>query len=308
MDSRINTIEAKICNKSLLLQGLPAVDSQRTTGWNLKYSCELAKVPFESISSMSNHIIDTGSSILRPEFLTENQRTQFFTYVKQNRLDWGFHQKKYKVKAEPGSTTSGRLAKQLSGTYYQRRTKAPEASSRATSTPSRFGPPKILLPVHYWPRFPTSSTSDFQDDMFASSLPSAKKSKTFNLTVTPTWTRPTNSFQALSRAASDRTTTYRFSYDKAFGISNTKVPSSTFLYSILFMDMSQTLANLLSAQPQLPLVRTPSRKEEALLPQKVPSPTRENNPRVNPRAPTQIDPLIKLSLVEDMMTNLIQDP
>ena len=199
---------------------------------------------------MSNHIIDTGSSILRPEFLTENQRTQFFTYVKQNRLDWGFHQKKYKVKVEPGSTTSGRLAKQLSGTYYQRRTKAPEASSRATSTPSRFGPPKILLP----------STSDFQDDMFASSLPSAKKSKTVNLTLTPTWTRPTNSFQALSRAASDRTTTYRFSYDKAFGISNTKVPSSTFLCSILFMDMSQTLANLLSAQPQLPLVRTPSQK------------------------------------------------
>ena len=74
------------------------------------------------------------------------------------------------------------------------------------------------------------------------------------------------------------------------------------------MDMSQTLANLLSAQPQLPLVRTPSQKEEALLPQKVPSPTRENNLRVNPRAPTQIDPLIKLSLVEDMMTNLIQDP
>ena len=138
--------------------------------------------------------------------------------------------------------------------------------------------------------------------------------------------------QALSRTAIDRTTTYRFSYDKAFDISNTKFPSSTFPYPILFMDMSQSLANLLAAHPQLPLqgalglskllissftttrstqaptVRTPSPEEKALLLQKVLSPTKENNPRVDPRAPTRIDPLIKLSMAEDLMTTLIQDP
>ena len=59
--------------------------------------------------------------------------------------------------------------------------------------------------------------------------------------------------QALSGAAVDQSTTYRFTFDKCFDISNTKSPSSTFPYPIVFMDMSQTLANLLSTHPQLPL-------------------------------------------------------
>ena len=61
---------------------------------------------------MNSHIIDTASGILRLEFLTENQRTQFFTHVKQNRLDGGFQQKKCKVKVEPDSNAGDRLAKQ----------------------------------------------------------------------------------------------------------------------------------------------------------------------------------------------------
>ena len=190
--------------------------------------------------------------------------------VEQNRLDWGFQQKKYKVKAESHSSTSDRLAKQP---FY------------------------TLL------------------EIFRNILPKEEERH-----------------QHSAGAAIDRTTTYRFSYDKAFDISNTKFPSSTFPYPILFMDMSQSLANLLAAHPQLPLqgalglskllsssftttrstqapmVRTPSPEEKALLLQKVLSPTKENNPRVNPRAPTQIDPLIKLSMAEDLMTTLIQDP
>jgi len=65
--------------------------------------------------------------------------------------------------------------------------------------------------------------------------------------------KPNQMIQALSRAAIDRTTAFRFSYDTAFDISNAKAPSMTFPYPILFMGMSQTLANLLSAHPQLPL-------------------------------------------------------
>ena len=53
--------------------------------------------------------------------------------------------------------------------------------------------------------------------------------------VQPPWQRACDSnmdktnqiIQALSRAAVDRSTTYRFSFGKCFGISNTKSPSTT---------------------------------------------------------------------------------
>lgn len=112
IDPRIKTIKAKLANKPLLLRGLPAAGfTKNKLDWNLKYFCELAKVPFESIVSMNSHIINTAFGSLRLEFLTENQRTQFFTYVKQNRLDGGFQQKKCKVKDEPDSNAGDRLAK-----------------------------------------------------------------------------------------------------------------------------------------------------------------------------------------------------
>ena len=50
IDPRIKTIKAKLANKSLLFRGLPAAGfTKNNLDWNLKYFCELAKVPFESI-------------------------------------------------------------------------------------------------------------------------------------------------------------------------------------------------------------------------------------------------------------------
>ena len=162
-----------------------------------------------------------------------------------------------------------------------------------------------------------------------SSLSPPGTSKIFNPTgrqhLTPTWTRPTSSSRHFPEQLSTELQLTDSPMTKpSFHHQLPPIPS--------FSDMSQSLANLLSAHPQLPLqgalglskttqqlfhhyqmtqaplVRTPSPKVEALLLQKVLNPTRENNPRVNPRAPTQIDPLIKLSMAEDLMTTLIQDP
>ena len=52
--------------------------------------------------------------------------------------------------------------------------------------------------------------------------------------------------QTLSRAAVDRSTTCRFSYDKCFDISNTKIPSLTCPFPSIFIRISQSLANSLS--------------------------------------------------------------
>ena len=59
--------------------------------------------------------------------------------------------------------------------------------------------------------------------------------------------------QTLSRAAVDRSTTCRFSYDKCFDISNTKIPSLTCPFPSIFMRMSQSLANSLSTHRPPPL-------------------------------------------------------
>ena len=93
MDSRIKTLKAKLGNKSLLLRRLPATGfTKNNPDWNLNINTfvNLPKYllnPFESISSMSKHIIESDSTILRLKFLTENQRTQFFTcQAEQTRL------------------------------------------------------------------------------------------------------------------------------------------------------------------------------------------------------------------------------
>ena len=168
--------------------------------------------------------------------------------------------------------------------------------------------------------------------MFVSSLPFPKKSKTFNLILTPTWTRPTNSSRhfpgqtSTELQPSDSPTTkpltcptprfhHQLSYIPSSSWTCLRPLPTSFQHSLSFhckvdLDFQKLLGRSFTTtrSTQAVLVRTPSPKQEALLPQKVPSPTRENNPRVNPRAPTQIDPLIKLSMVEDIMANLIQDP
>ena len=52
--------------------------------------------------------------------------------------------------------------------------------------------------------------------------------------------------QTLSRAAVDRSTTCRFSYDKCCDISNPKIPSLKFPFPSIFIRISQSLANSLS--------------------------------------------------------------
>ena len=337
IDPRIKTIKAKLANKPLLLRGLPAAGfTKNKLDWNLKYFCELAKVPFESIVSMNSHIIDTAFGILRLEFLTENQRTQFFTYVKQNRLDGGFQQKKCKVKDEPDSNAGDRLAKRPFYTLLEifrnilpEEEKGPrgqlQSDINTLDAPSSSLLAQVSYILHRFPRryvcviFVTSRyLEDIQSNWQATFDSNMDKAKQL--------------IQALSRAAIDRATTYRFSYDKAFGISNTKFPSSTSPYPILFMDMLQSLANLLSAHPQLPLQgalgllkttqqlfhhyqidtgsfgKNSKSKGRGTASSKGTQSNKGKQSQGKPKGSYSDRSLIKLSMEEDMMTTLIQDP
>ena len=68
MDTRLKTLEAKMGNKAILLRGLPATGfTKNNLDWNLKYLCEKAEISFDQVSSSSNYIINSDSSILRLE-------------------------------------------------------------------------------------------------------------------------------------------------------------------------------------------------------------------------------------------------
>ena len=92
--------------------------------------------------------------------------------------------------------------------------------------------------------------------MFAPSLSSSSTLMKSNLMgkrlVKPTCTRPIRSsnpapeLQLIDQPHSG-------AHDKCFDISNTKSPSSTCPFPIIFISISQTLANLLATHPQLPL-------------------------------------------------------
>ena len=182
---------------------------------------------------MNSQIIDTASGILRLEFLTENQRTQFFTHVKQNRLDGGFQQKKCKVKVEPDSNAGDRLAKQPFYTLLEifrnllpEEEKGPRGQLQSDINTLDAPSSSLLAQVSYilHLRFPRRYvcvifvTSRYLEDIQSN----------WQATFDSNMDKANQLIQALSRAAIDRTTTYRFSYDKA------KFPSSTSPYPILF--------------------------------------------------------------------------
>ena len=127
--------------------------------WNLKYSCERADISFDQVSSISYYIVNTDSSILRLEFLTETLRNKFFTYAKANRLEWAFNQKKFKNKLEADVNSSDKLARQpfytlleFSGGSFQKKNKDPEDNSKVISTHCRFGLAEKPQPSPCWLR------------------------------------------------------------------------------------------------------------------------------------------------------------
>eukprot|EP00435_Cladocopium_sp_Y103_P059895 s135_g21.t1 len=258
MDTRIKTLEARLGNRSILLKGLPATGfTKYNLDWNIKCWGERSNVPFDSIASMPNHLLNSNSTIPRLEFTTETYRSQFYNYIKNSRLEWGINRQRYRVKAEPDISTSDRLAKQPFYTLLELfrqllpdSDKGPQGQHQSdiniqSSSTSLLSQVSYILDLSFHRRYVCVifvieqyllEIQDAWQDAFNSTMDTASQM-----------------IHALSRADIGRTTAVRFSCDKAFDISNTKVPSSTFPYPILFMPMSQTLANLLSTHPQLPL-------------------------------------------------------
>ena len=115
-------------------------------------------------------------------------------------------------------------------------------------THCRFGLVEKPQPSPCWLRLAIHWTSDFQDDVSLSSSSSHNTSKKFRANgrkpLIQIWTRhdKTNQpIQAFHRAAVDRSTTYRFSFDKCFGLTN--FTSNSDLFQDIFLDKDSYTIN-----------------------------------------------------------------
>lgn len=66
----------------------------------------------DDVVSITNHLVDHQSSILRIEFLTESKKQQFASHTRQVKCEWSINQKKYKMITEQDTPSSDRLSKQ----------------------------------------------------------------------------------------------------------------------------------------------------------------------------------------------------
>ena len=266
VDTRLKALEARQSNKTVLVKGLPAHGYNKTQLENNVYHfMQRAGLEWECLASMHTHTLSTSNSIMRLEFMTEMQKNQFFQHMRTTKNIWRIWGEDYgKAKVEHDISTDDRLAQQPFYTILDILPKILDTdmvgqhnelqSDRNTLQiwPDKNSKEqKLLSQVVYLLdlRFPRRYVCViFIDETYGDDLQQhwmehfSERMKSALMTI-----------QALSRAASDRTTLTRHQYDKAFDIANVRHPHQHFPYPIIFMGMSASLAALLSAHPSLPM-------------------------------------------------------
>ena len=111
IDTRLKTLDAKLAINLSFFEDYQPLDSPRTT------SSGILSTFVKGLTSplIRFPLSPTTLSIQTPAFLGLNSwetlRNKFFTYAKANRLEWGFNQKRCKVKIEADVNSSDSLAR-----------------------------------------------------------------------------------------------------------------------------------------------------------------------------------------------------
>ena len=266
VDTRLKALEARQSNKTVLLKGLPAHGYNKTQlENNVFHFMQRAGLDWECLASMHTHTLSTSSSIMRLEFMTEMQKNQFFQHMRTTKNVWRIWGEDHgKAKVEHDISTDDRLAQQpfytvldilpkiLDSTMVGQHNELQSDRNTLQVWPDKNSTDqKLLSQVVYLLdlRFPRRYVCIiFIDETYAEALQHHWMEH-----FTERMQSALMMIQALSRAASDRTTLTRHQFDKAFDIANVRFPHQHFPYPIIFMGMSSSLATLLSMHPSLPL-------------------------------------------------------
>ena len=264
-DSRLTTLEARLGRRSVLLKGLPAWGVKKSTlDYNIHYWCQQAGLDPSCIASMTSHLVDRDTAILRLEFMTEQQRNAFTQHCKGVKCEWQINYQRYKMRTEPDITSSDRIAKQPFYALLEILREILPASEKGWNG-------ELDADINTLQIFPFRTATSRQllaqisyvlDSRFARRYVCLIfVIENFLEEVQQKWLEPfsqkmrscLNIIQALSRAAQDSTTTTRYHHSKAMDVSNILQPVQQFPYPIIFMSMTGTLAKLLTDHPALPL-------------------------------------------------------
>ena len=114
MDSRLRSLEASKAQRCLLIKGLPATGFNKAQlDYNLNFWLTKAEVPKDQIVSMTNHVISTNASIMRLEFVTEGSKRRFQAFMRSGKQTWRISgQDVGKAKTESDLSADERLAVQ----------------------------------------------------------------------------------------------------------------------------------------------------------------------------------------------------
>ena len=264
-DSRLTTLEARLGRRSILPKGLPAWGVKKPNlDYNINYGCQQAGLDPSSIASMTSHLVDQRSTIVRLEFMTETQRNAFNQHCKGVKCEWNINYQRLKMRPEPDITSSDRIAKQPFYALLENfREILPTGEKgwngeldadintlqiypfRTATSRTLLSQVSYVLDSRFRRRYVCLIfiIENYLEEVQQKWLGQFSTKMRSCLHIT----------QALARAAQDSTTTTRFHRSKALDVSNSLQPVQQFPYPIIFMTMAGTLAALLADHPALPL-------------------------------------------------------
>ncbi|CAE7254202.1 unnamed protein product [Symbiodinium sp. CCMP2456] len=83
--AQLQTLERARTNKTVLLMDLPPIYSKKVLDNNIQYYLQLSNLSWDTIAALHNHMVTSHTSVVRVEFITEQQATQFREAMRQGR-------------------------------------------------------------------------------------------------------------------------------------------------------------------------------------------------------------------------------
>ena len=261
MSTQVAALEKSRCNKTILLQGLPPTMNKKVVDANVGHYLSQASQGWEAVAAVHNHQISTANSVVRLEFLTEFQADSFKQQMRATRKYWrDSAYSDHRVKFESDVPTEERLACQpfyalidLFAELFPQPEFGDIQVWRQTLqiwTPREDKEQRLLAQVAYVldQRF----SRRYSCVLFVHETVYDHVVAHFHAKFTARMRSTMLLIQALKRAVTDRSTSSRPAFDKAFDVSNTTSFMKSFPYPILPNRMSSELAALLESHPMLP--------------------------------------------------------
>ncbi|CAE7564747.1 YGR125W [Symbiodinium sp. CCMP2592] len=240
--SQLQVLERAKANKTILLLDLPPIFNKKTLDANVGYYLQAAGLQWDQVAAMHNHMVSSASSLIRLEFLTEQQAAQFRDQMRQGRRYWRDPQQQdHKIRIEQDQPLENRLAMQP---YYALLDVLAELYVAETGDDTHSSLQTWRQTLQIWTAKGVEPKQLIGQVIYALDPHFARRYSCLLLVHD-------RFYDALKRATSDHTTAQRASYDKAFDLT-TASHAQAFPYTVMPVRISDDLASTLESHSMLP--------------------------------------------------------